>query len=432
MYAPGMPPSSTIAVDQRPQVVQSNIQSYPLNGSQTQLTRHPMSVSTTTNNQSNPLGMRPNVPYSSNSTQQNGVWSSQSAVTSTSPSHLSGPLNVDSGPPSLQHAISSNSLAANQNHISNVANSSSQLQNQNAQNTQPQIDTRPPTMGPSFMAGGQVNAGPRPLYPNTQTNALPPQGGMQAQRQGNSSIRQRYPNMMPPPISSNQPTMQPNLPASNTNSSVQQTFGYSSPQGYPPTSSASSPIHQSTPAGFPPQPISNQSISGRPNQGMPPPMPATSSISQRIGGLSLSHGADAIDLLQNRHILPSRGTKVPVPKPRLQAELWNSYNCSADVFRSTLTKVGFKTQTLYKCWNLQIFYCMKSEAQLKCNTPLNLQVPETEALLKKSRLPLGVLIHPFRDLSHLPVIQCATIVRCRQCRTYINPFVHFVDQRRLV
>ena len=58
------------------------------------------------------------------------------------------------------------------------------------------------------------------------------------------------------------------------------------------------------------------------------------------------------------------------------------------------------------------------------------QIPETDNLLKKSRLPLGVLIHPFRDLSHLPVIQCATIVRCRQCRTYINPFVHFVDQRR--
>lgn len=57
-------------------------------------------------------------------------------------------------------------------------------------------------------------------------------------------------------------------------------------------------------------------------------------------------------------------------------------------------------------------------------------MPETDALLKKCRLPLGILIHPFKDLSHLPVIQCATIVRCRQCRTYINPFVHFVDQRR--
>ncbi|XP_053603191.1 protein transport protein Sec24B isoform X2 [Plodia interpunctella] len=31
---------------------------------------------------------------------------------------------------------------------------------------------------------------------------------------------------------------------------------------------------------------------------------------------------------------------------------------------------------------------------------------------------------------HLPVIQCSTIVRCRACRTYINPFVYFVDSKR--
>ena len=64
-----------------------------------------------------------------------------------------------------------------------------------------------------------------------------------------------------------------------------------------------------------------------------------------------------------------------------------------------------------------------------CRSTLS-KIPETDALLKKARLPLGVLIHPFKDLSHLPVIQCTTIVRCRSCRTYINPFVHFVDQRR--
>jgi len=104
-------------------------------------------------------------------------------------------------------------------------------------------------------------------------------------------------------------------------------------------------------------------------------------------------GQESLDLLQNRHILPSE--EVTPPKPRLQAEQWNNANCSSEIFRSTLTKI-----------------------------------PETEALLKKARLPLGVLIHPFKDLSHLPVIQCTTIVRCRSCRTYINPFVHFVDQRR--
>merc|ERR1719336_2185278 len=126
----------------------------------------------------------------------------------------------------------------------------------------------------------------------------------------------------------------------------------------------------------------------------------TASLSNQLGGLSVTQngfqkmwGQESLDLLQNRHILPSE--EVTPPKPRLQAEQWNNANCSSEIFRSTLTKI-----------------------------------PETEALLKKARLPLGVLIHPFKDLSHLPVIQCTTIVRCRSCRTYINPFVHFVDQRR--
>jgi len=149
-----------------------------------------------------------------------------------------------------------------------------------------------------------------------------------------------------------------------------------------------------------------------PGYGMPPPQsngvtqppnrfgPDTSSLSRQLGGLSVTQtgfqkmwGQESVDLLQNRHILPPEPIKPPMA--RLQAEQWSNINCSPEIFRSTLTKI-----------------------------------PETDALLKKARLPLGVLIHPFKDLSHLPVIQCTTIVRCRSCRTYINPFVHFVDQRR--
>ena len=76
-------------------------------------------------------------------------------------------------------------------------------------------------------------------------------------------------------------------------------------------------------------------------------------------------GMEPVDLLQNRHILPSK--VIEPPKVKLQTELWNSMNCSPDIFRSTLTKI-----------------------------------PETESILKKCRLPLGILIHPFKDLSHLP------------------------------
>merc|ERR1719339_685751 len=178
--------------------------------------------------------------------------------------------------------------------------------------------------------------------------------------------------------------------------------------GPPPMSNGPPPMSNGPPPmGNGPPPMNS---SGPPSAPGMPPMPPrpqpgrfgadTASLSNQLGGLSVTQngfqkmwGQESLDLLQNRHILPSE--EVTPPKPRLQAEQWNNANCSSEIFRSTLTKI-----------------------------------PETEALLKKARLPLGVLIHPFKDLSHLPVIQCTTIVRCRSCRTYINPFVHFVDQRR--
>ncbi|GMT24473.1 hypothetical protein PFISCL1PPCAC_15770, partial [Pristionchus fissidentatus] len=57
-------------------------------------------------------------------------------------------------------------------------------------------------------------------------------------------------------------------------------------------------------------------------------------------------------------------------------------------------------------------------------------VPQTEDLLHKSRLPFGLTLHPFRDVKQLNVIRANTIVRCRYCRTYINPFVFLPDARR--
>lgn len=58
------------------------------------------------------------------------------------------------------------------------------------------------------------------------------------------------------------------------------------------------------------------------------------------------------------------------------------------------------------------------------------KIPESNSLLQKSRLPFGILLHPFADDEEVPIIQDRTIVRCRTCRTYINPFIRFIDQRR--
>ncbi|KAJ8937286.1 hypothetical protein NQ318_020336 [Aromia moschata] len=110
-------------------------------------------------------------------------------------------------------------------------------------------------------------------------------------------------------------------------------------------------------------------------------------------GFNKYWGTETIDLLQTPNVLPPR--KVEAPRIYLGQEVLDQANCSTDIFRCTMTKI-----------------------------------PENNSLLQKSRLPLGVLIHPFRDLSHLPVIQCNVIVRCRACRTYINPFVFFADSKR--
>ncbi|KAJ2855865.1 COPII subunit [Coemansia erecta] len=59
-------------------------------------------------------------------------------------------------------------------------------------------------------------------------------------------------------------------------------------------------------------------------------------------------------------------------------------------------------------------------------------VPKTEKLLKKTKLPFGLVITPFKTQEPgeepLPVV--SEIVRCRRCRTYINPFVQFVEGGR--
>uniref|UniRef100_A0AAQ6AIZ5 SEC24 homolog B, COPII coat complex component n=1 Tax=Amphiprion ocellaris TaxID=80972 RepID=A0AAQ6AIZ5_AMPOC len=99
-----------------------------------------------------------------------------------------------------------------------------------------------------------------------------------------------------------------------------------------------------------------------------------------------------VNLLQERNLLPPR--PLEPPEPNVSSDL-KKVNCSPQTFRCTLTSI-----------------------------------PQTQALLNKARLPLGLLLHPFRDLQQLPVITSNTIVRCRSCRTYINPFVTFLDQRR--
>lgn len=57
--------------------------------------------------------------------------------------------------------------------------------------------------------------------------------------------------------------------------------------------------------------------------------------------------------------------------------------------------------------------------------------PTNHSLLKKSRLPFALVIQPYTSLHDsedpVPVVSDQVISRCRRCRSYINPFVAFLE-----
>ncbi|TKS83125.1 Protein transport protein [Collichthys lucidus] len=165
------------------------------------------------------------------------------------------------------------------------------------------------------------------------------------------------------------------------------------PPGYQNTSTpqnASSSLHPAIQAATHPY------TQGPQQYQQPPGGPGPAQLSPSLAAMSLQSSTPeslrVVNLLQERNLLPP--SPIPPPTPCLPQDL-QKINCNPEVFRSTLTSI-----------------------------------PQTQSLLNKAKMPLGLLLHPFKDLSQLPVVTSSTIVRCRSCRTYINPFVSFLDQRR--
>ncbi|XP_069711614.1 protein transport protein Sec24B isoform X2 [Phaenicophaeus curvirostris] len=257
-----------------------------------------------------------------------------------------------------------------------------------------------------------------------------PGAGTSASSAVNSSVRTSAPSLSSQPRSSPSVTQSPEsalqeaIDSSSTTSSaspVLNNYDALEGGGYPETRSVtSSPVpapsapqtsKPSKPFGYgypalqpgyqnaaPPTPVQPSNPAQHPGfQHYPQQYPGVNQLSSSLGGLSLQHSQQPeslrpVNLTQDRNILPV--SSVPAPVPNLNSDL-RKLNCSPDSFRCTLTNI-----------------------------------PQTQALLNKAKLPLGLLLHPFRDLTQLPVITSSTIVRCRSCRTYINPFVSFIDQRR--
>ncbi|GMF21304.1 unnamed protein product [[Candida] boidinii] len=61
-------------------------------------------------------------------------------------------------------------------------------------------------------------------------------------------------------------------------------------------------------------------------------------------------------------------------------------------------------------------------------------IPTTSSMLKKSKLPLALVVRPYISLHDserpIPVVDDTVISRCRRCRSYINPFITFNENGR--
>ncbi|KAL0077644.1 Sec23/Sec24 trunk domain-containing protein [Phycomyces blakesleeanus] len=72
-----------------------------------------------------------------------------------------------------------------------------------------------------------------------------------------------------------------------------------------------------------------------------------------------------------------------------------------------------------------------SSTDVQCSSVFNRStlnfVPATPALLKKSKLPFSLIVEPFPSHVNVPVVTDTIVSRCTRCKTYINPFVKFVN-----
>jgi protein transport protein SEC24 len=251
---------------------------------------------------------------------------------------------------------------------------------------------RPP--GPGIQAPPPISAAytPPPLFSAPQaTKIMPPP--VQTLQQPQVAQAPPTAHLRPPPMSVAPPTMVPPPVA-----------GFSAAMNPPPSSSGSL---------YPP-PLSNQAPSSTPAMPShlanrrPPPLYPNST-----GGSVQPSGAVTSAVSQPSMSQASFGEPVHV----------TDLPCGYDGFvRSGGQLAVHQTQ----------FNCHPSFMRLTVNS-----FPSTQALAARIKLPLGVLVRPMADTqpgdeAEIPVVgpSNAGVVRCKNCRTYINPYVKFLDGGR--
>lgn len=202
------------------------------------------------------------------------------------------------------------------------------------------------------------------------------------------------------------------------------------PQGFPPAQYAGQPI-QPAPESYP---TGDQMASGGyqpPGPGYPVPPPAdVGQITQQMGQMNM--GAQmpgrpvpaSLNQLYPTDLLaqPFNVAELEFPPPPIILPA----NVSASSCRKASRVAHFSNRTQASVTPSPTANCPPKFVRSTLNA-----VPTTNSLLKKSRLPFALVIQPFTSLHDaedpVPIVADQIISRCRRCRSYINPFVTFLD-----
>ncbi|KAL0490170.1 protein transport protein SEC24 [Acrasis kona] len=201
----------------------------------------------------------------------------------------------------------------------------------------------------------------------------------------------------------------------------------SSPVGYGPGGFQTRSAYPSNPNSpiFPPSNMFNQ-------QQQQPPLPPVynqnqqfDALSAQMANLNVAQQVDSTSAVQQqleRHVVANQADGLP--RPTLL-----HFHDQKQSIQPDVTSLFARAARNPEFSNIPFSRAQSSGRYMR---PTVTCVPNAPALAKKWNLPLGVILHPLADQTfegEIPTVHMgnAGIVRCLQCKTYINPFVTFLE-----
>ncbi|XP_022716775.1 protein transport protein Sec24-like At3g07100 [Durio zibethinus] len=284
--------------------------------------------------------------------------------------------------------------------------------------------TRAPPVGqPPFQPpANQISAPPVSFRPQSQVPPVPMVSAPQTVNFPPSSL-----NVPQPPseslFSGPRPNFQPTLPPpdlsySTTKSTFQPPFpAYPSKQ--PAVSQVPSPFPAQQGSFMPPPPASSSPFSSQQGSYVPPPP-----IAAPLG-------------YQSRDQMQHPGSAPPIGGIQTLTEDFSSLSLAS---MPGSIEPGLDYRTLPRPLDGDVepssfveMYPMNCDPRyLRLTTSA---IPNSQSLVSRWHLPLGAVVCPLAEApegEEVPVINFAStgIIRCRRCRTYVNPYVTFTDAGR--